>query len=146
MMSQQNYKNHARYYAPHHFIFLPLMGIMLVWGLINAYKCEAQRVEWLLFSLLSFCILYLALMLRQHYALGNQDRIVRLEFRLRYFELYGEGSCNIESKLAFGQIAALRFADDSEFKELLEQALQHNLSGDEIKKRIKNWQADTMRV
>lgn len=145
-MSQQNYKNHARYYAPHHFIFLPLTGIMLVWGFVNAYRYEDQRIEWLLFSLLSFCILYLALMLRQHYALGNQDRIVRLEFRLRYFELYGAGSRNIESKLAFGQIAALRFADDTEFKDLLEQALQHNLTGDEIKKRIKNWQADTMRV
>lgn len=145
-MSQQNYKNHARYYAPHHFVFLPLTGFMLVWGLVNAYRYEGQRIEWLLFSLLSFCILYLALMLRQHYALGNQDRIVRLEFRLRYFELYGESSRTIESKLAFGQIAALRFADDSEFKALLEQALQQNLTGDDIKKRIKNWQADTMRV
>lgn len=145
-MSQQNYKNHARYYAPHHFIFLPLMGLMLIWGLVNAYRCEDKRIEWLLFSLLSFCILYLALMLRQHYALGNQNRIVRLEFRLRYFELYGESSSKIDSKLSFGQIAALRFADDTEFKALLEQALQHNLTGDDIKKRIKNWQADDMRV
>lgn len=145
-MSQQNYKNHARYYAPHHFVFLPLMGILLVWGLVNAYRNEDKRVEWLLFSLLSFCILYLALMLRQHYALGNQNRIVRLEFRLRYFELFGMSSSTVEDKLSFGQIAALRFADDNEFKALLEQALQHNLSGDEIKQRIKNWQADNMRV
>ncbi len=145
-MSQQNYKNHARYYTPHHFIFLPLMGILLVWGLVNAYQSEDKRMEWLLFSLLSFCILYLALMLRQHYALGNQNRIVRLEFRLRYFELYGVSSSAVESKLSFGQIAALRFADDKEFKELLEQALVQNLTGDEIKKRIQNWQADHMRV
>lgn len=145
-MSQQNYKNHARYYTPHHFIFLPLMGILLVWGLVNAYQSEDKRMEWLLFSLLSFCILYLALMLRQHYALGNQNRIVRLEFRLRYFELYGVSSSAVESKLSFSQIAALRFADDKEFKELLEQALVQNLTGDEIKKRIQNWQADHMRV
>lgn len=145
-MSQQNYKNHARYYAPHHFIFLPLIGFMLVWGLVNAYKSEDKRIEWLLFGLLSFCILYLALMLRQHYALGNQNRIVRLEFRLRYFELFGTSSSNIENQLSFGQIAALRFADDDEFKALLDQAFQHHLTGDEIKKRIKNWQADHMRV
>jgi len=145
-MSQQNYKNHARYYAPHHFLFLPLMGFMLVWGLVHAYNNEEKRIEWLLFSLLSFCILYLALMLRQHYALGNQNRIVRLEFRLRYFELFGVSSRAVESKLSFGQIAALRFADDNEFKELLEQTLQHNLTGDAIKKRIQNWQADHMRV
>ncbi|RYD97668.1 MAG: hypothetical protein EOP54_10170 [Sphingobacteriales bacterium] len=145
-MSQQNYKNHLRFYAPHHFIFLPLIGFMLVWGVVNAYKSEDKRIEWLLFSLLSFCILYLAIMLRQHYALGNQNRIVRLEFRLRYFELLGMSSGPVESKLSFGQIAALRFADDTEFKALLEQALQHNLTGDEIKKRIQNWQADDMRV
>lgn len=145
-MSQQNYKNHARYYAPHHFIFLPLIGFMLGWGLVNAYRYGDKRIEWLLFSLLSFCILYLALMLRQHYALGNQNRIVRLEFRLRYFELFGTSSSNIENQLSFGQIAALRFADDDEFKALLDQALQHHLTGDEIKKRIKNWQADHMRV
>ncbi len=146
IMSSQNYKNHARYYAPHHFVFLPLTGFMLVWGLVNAYRHEEKRVEWLLFSLLSFCILYLAVMLRQHYALGNQNRIVRLEFRLRYFELYGSSSSTVESQLSFSQIAALRFAGDKEFKALLEQALQHNLSADEIKKRITNWQADYMRV
>lgn len=146
IMNKQNYKNHARYYTPHHFIFLPLIGFMLVWGLVNAYKSEDKRIEWLLFSLLSFSILYLTLMLRQHYALGNQNRIVRLEFRLRYFELYGVSSNDVESKLSFSQIAALRFADDNEFKELLEQALQHSLSGDEIKKRIRNWQADNWRV
>ena len=85
-------------------------------------------------------------MLRQHYALGNQDRIVRLEFRLRYFELYGKDSKEIEDKLSFSQIAALRFADDSEFGSLLERALQNNTSGDEIKKSINDWQADDMRV
>lgn len=146
IMSQQNYKNHSRYYTPHHFIFLPLVGFMLVWGLVSAYKSEDKRVEWLLFSLLSFCLLYLTLMLRQHYALSNQNRIVRLEFRLRYFELYGESSSNVESKLSFSQVAVLRFADDEEFKALLALALQHSLSGDAIKKRIKNWQADSMRV
>lgn len=145
-MSQQNYKNHRRFYAPHHFVFLPLIAFMLVWGSVNAYQNEDKRLEWLLFSLLSFCILYLSIMLRQHYALGNQNRIVRLEFRLRYFELYGVSSSAVEPKLSFGQVAALRFAADSEFKTLLEQALEHNLSGDEIKQRITNWQADNMRV
>lgn len=145
-MKKQNYKNHIRYYVPHHFIFLPLVLLMVVFGLINSFRDENRKIEWLMFSLLSFCILYLAMMLRQHYALGNQDRIVRLEFRLRYFELYGKSMGDLESKLSFGQIAALRFADNNEFKDLLERALKDNLKGDDIKKSIKNWQADNMRL
>lgn len=145
-MKKQNYKNHIRYYVPHHFIFLPLVLLMVVFGLINSFRDENRKIEWLMFSLLSFCILYLAMMLRQHYSLGNQDRIVRLEFRLRYFELYGKSTGDLESKLSFGQIAALRFADDNEFKDLLERALKDNLKGDDIKKSIKNWQADNMRL
>ena len=119
---------------------------MLVWGMINAYKDESKRMEWLLFSLVSFCIFYLAIMVRQHYSLGNQDRIVRLEFRLRYFELFGKSATAVEPQLAFGQIAALRFADDNQFKELLALALKDNLKPDNIKKRIAHWQADTMRL
>lgn len=145
-MSKQSYKNHLKFYTPHHFIFLPLLGFMMVWGLFNAYKDENKRMEWLLFALLSFCIFYLAVMVRQHYALGNQDRIVRLEFRLRYFELYGKSASSMEPQLSFGQIAALRFADDAQFKELLALAIKDNLKPDEIKKRIINWQADTMRL
>ena len=99
-----------------------------------------------MFSVLSFALLYLALMLRQHYALGNQNRIVRLEFRLRYFQLMQEPSTLAEEKLSFGQMAALRFASDAEFKTLLQKALNENLSPDAIKKSIVNWQADDMRV
>lgn len=145
-MTKQSYKNHLRFYAPHHFILLPLLGFMTVLGTVNAFKDESKRIEWILFTLLSFCILYLAIMLRQHYALGNQDRIVRLEFRLRYFELYGKSASTIEPQLTFGQIAALRFADDTQFKELLTLAIKDKLKPDDIKKRITHWQADTMRL
>lgn len=145
-MAKQSYKNHLKFYVPHHFILLPLLGFMMVWGIVNAYKEENRRTEWLLFTLLSFCILYLAIMVRQHYALGNQDRIVRLEFRLRYFELYGKSASSIQEKLSFGQIAAIRFADDIQFKELLALAIKDNLKTDDIKKRITHWQADTMRL
>ncbi len=85
-------------------------------------------------------------MLRQHYALGNQDRIIRLEFRLRYLELMGGPSKNAEEKLSFAQMAALRFADDDEFKVLLQRTLAERLSGDAIKKAITNWQPDDMRL
>ena len=85
-------------------------------------------------------------MLRQHYALGNQNRIVRLEFKLRYFELYGNRSDEVEAQLSFGQLAALRFAYDDEFKTLLTKALEQKISGDEIKKSISRWKPDHHRI
>lgn len=145
-MKKQNYQNHIRYYIPHHFIFLPLMLILMATGIWKSFTDTPHKLVWILFSILCFCILYLAIMLRQHYALGNQDRIVRLEFRLRYFELFGETAKKAEENLSFSQIAALRFCDDSQFKVLLDRALKEHLAGDEIKKLVQHWQADTMRL
>ncbi len=145
-MSNQNYQNHRRYYIPHHFILLPLLSIAVGIGIYKAWADEANRLTWLLFGISSFFILYHSIMLRQHYALGNQDRIIRLEFRLRYFELYNSSSKEIEKQLSFGQIAALRFAADDEFKILLDKALHEALSPGAIKRAVKNWQADHMRV
>ncbi len=85
-------------------------------------------------------------MLRQHYALGNQDRILRLEFKQRYFEIFGERSDEVEEKLEFSQLAALRFAYDEQFKILLNKALTQNLSGDDIKKSIDEWRPDHHRI
>lgn len=145
-MKTQNYQNHIRFYAPHHFIYLPLLIILEGLGIYKAFKDEENCLIWTLFSVTIFLLFYLAIMLRQHYALVIQNRIVRLEFKQRYFELYGKRSDDVENKLNFGQIAALRFAYDDEFKILLERTLQDNLSPDEIKKSIINWKPDLQRV
>ena len=145
-MQTQNYKNHPKYYPLHHFIFLPVMTALVIYGATKAPKDEIRQLEWTLFSILSFCILMLSIMLRQHYALGNQNRIVRLEFRLRYFEMFGKRAAAVEQQLSFGQIAALRFAGDDEFETLLNRAIKENLSSTDIKKSISNWQGDYMRV
>ncbi len=143
---KQNYSNHARYYAPHHFILLPLLLVLMITGIVQAFKGGTHQLEWILFSILVFCILFLAVMLRQHYALGNQNRIVRLEFRLRYFELYGKTSAGVEKDLSFAQIAALRFAADDEFGSLLEKAVKENMPAKDIKQSIRHWQGDHMRL
>ena len=145
-MKVQNYKNHVRYYPLHHFVFLPLMSALFIIGIVKAIKGSSNQLEWALFGILSCCILFLAVMLRQHYALGNQDRIVRLEFRLRYFEMFGKRSTTVEQRLSFAQIAALRFAPDDEFETLLNRALNENAGADEIKKAIRHWNADHMRL
>ena len=145
-METQNYKNHRKYYPPHHFIFLPLLFFLEIFGIYKVFKDSEHELLWILFSGLIFLILYLAIMVRQHYALGLQNRLVRLEFKQRYFELFNKRSDEVEDKLSFSQIAALRFAYDDEFKELLYKALHENISGDEIKKSIKNWKPDNNRI
>ncbi len=145
-MKTQNYSNHKMYYPLHHFVFLPLMGTLTALGIAKAFNDPGNFLPWILFGILSFCILLLSVMLRQHYALGNQDRIIRLEFRLRHFELLGTSAKKAEEQLSFSQIAALRFAGDDEFIVLLERALKENISSREIKRSIQHWQADTMRI
>ncbi len=145
-MKNQNYDNHKKFYPPHHFIYLPLLFVLQVIGIKNVFTDEPNQLIWILFSVVIFLLIYLALMLRQHYALGNQNRIVRLEFKLRYFELFGKRSDEVESKLSFDQIASLRFAYDDEFKLLLDKAIEQKISGDEIKKSITNWKPDHNRV
>ena len=145
-MKNQNYDNHKKFYPPHHFIYLPLLFVLQVIGIKNVFTDEPNQLIWILFSVVIFLFIYLALMVRQHYALGNQNRIVRLEFKLRYFELFGKRSDEVESKLSFDQIASLRFAYDDEFKLLLDKAIEQKISGDEIKKSITNWKPDHNRV
>lgn len=145
-MNTQNYQNHRKFYPPHHFIYLPLLLALQIYGIYKSLQNDENQLVWILFSVIIFLLLYLSIMVRQHYALGLQNRLVRLEFKQRYFEMYGKRSDEIEAKLSFGQIAALRFAYDDEFKELLNKALTENTSGDEIKKAIKNWKGDYHRI
>ena len=145
-MKKQDYSNHIRFYAPHHFIYLPLLFILLGIGLWMSFASTDQQIIWILFSAVIFLLTYLAVMVRQHYALTLQDRLLRLEFKQRYFELFGKRSDDVENQLSFGQIAALRFAHDGEFRDLLEMALTDNTSPKEIKKAIKNWKPDNRRV
>lgn len=145
-MKTQNYSNHKKYYPPHHFILLPVLMFLFVLGISKVFTDQQNHLTWVLFSTVIFLLSYLAIMLRQHYALGNQNRIIRLEFKQRYFEIFGKRSDDVEEALNFGQIAALRFTYDDEFKILLEKALTQNISGEEIKKSITRWRPDFHRV
>jgi hypothetical protein len=145
-MQQQNYQNHIRFYPPHHFFFLPVAFLLTVGSAWLAVRERDDRLIWIALTAGFFMILFLAFMLRQHYALGNQNRIVRLEMRLHYYQLTGNRFDPLEVQLSFGQIAALRFASDEELPALTERALKEGLKADDIKKAIRNWQADDMRL
>jgi hypothetical protein len=145
-MAKQHYKNHVRYYPPHHFIFYPVLLVLLGFSTFFAFKDTAQRAVWIFISLALFMVGYVSFMLRQHYGLGNQNRIVRLEMRLRYYVLTHQRFESIEPHFSFGQIAALRFAPDDELPSLVERALSEKLTPDEIKQKIVNWLPDEMRL
>ncbi|CAN5681330.1 hypothetical protein BH10BAC3_BH10BAC3_02920 [soil metagenome] len=145
-MKKQDFKNHVQYYPPHHFIFYPLLLILISICIWFAYKYPHQSLIWPAFAVVLFLIGGLSFMLRQHYALTNQNRIVRLEMRLRYYQLSHEKFETIESQLSFPQIAALRFASNQELLLLIEKTIKENLSPDAIKKSIIDWLPDNMRV
>lgn len=91
-------------------------------------------------------MVFLSFMVRQHYGLKNQDRIIRGEVRYRYFVVTGERFELLESNLSNSQIFALRFASDQELKELVQKTVDQNLTSKEIKQSIQNWQADNWRL
>jgi hypothetical protein len=145
-MPEQNYKNHAKYYTGHHFIFYPVVLAGFIYSLTNISAYPEHSREWMAISALFFIAGWVSFMLRQHYALGNQNRILRAEMRLRYYILTQKNFLPLEQQLSFGQLAALRFASDEELPALLQQAIKENLSPSTIKKMIKNWVPDHMRV
>lgn len=144
-MKIQTYYNHIRFYTPHHFVYYPILMIFLSASIYFAFTTNDTLI-WSFISVVFVFLFCLAFMLRQHYALILQNRIVRLELRYRYFTLTGKRFEEIEYKLTDDQIFGLRFAPDDELLPLIEDALKNNLSGDAIKKAIVHWKADYNRV
>lgn len=141
----QNYRNHIRFYVPHHFIFYPVLSFLLAFAAYQALRGDNSPI-WIFFTILLAMIGWLSYMLRQHYALTAQNRVIVLEMRFRYYVLTNQRFELIEDKLSFGQIAALRFASDDELPALVQKALTTGLSPDEIKRSIVNWLPDYRRV
>lgn len=142
----QNYKNHVRFYTPHHFVFYPIMLLLIIVSVRGIWQHPESRVEYILLSALALVITWLSFMTRQHYALTVQNRIVRMEMRWRYHLLTGKRLEELEPQLSFGQIAALRFASDAELPSLTKRTIEEKLSPDAIKQQIVHWVADDMRV
>ncbi len=145
-MSVQNYKNHTRFYVPHHFVFYPIALTLIVLGFRMGSQNPDQKYIWWFLSALTILITWLSFMTRQHYALTLQNRLIRLEVAHRYFVLTGKNFASIDEQLSDGQLFAVRFASDIEFAQLIEKALEKKSSASEIKKEIKDWKADNYRV
>ena len=143
MSETQSLKNHARFDPLYHFFIVAVYLLNLVYAGFHLYRQPSLSSGWYL--VLSLVVIVPILKLRL-YPLKVQDRVIRLEERLRLQALAPqEWHAQIYS-LNESQLIALRFAADDEVVELAKQALEHNLGRKQIKERIRNWRADDWRV
>jgi hypothetical protein len=139
----QNFKNHARFDPPFHFVLLLILIINLVIVLGYAYRHLSIFSEWLVIVSLTGFILVGKL---RSYPVKVQDRVIRLEERLRLQALApAEWHAQIY-RLTEDQLIGLRFASDDEVVSLAKLALEQNLNRKQIKERIKSWRPDNWRV
>lgn len=142
-MSAQNFSNHVRVHPLYHYFAVPVSLLVAVAALADVVI--AFSVSKAIVAVIAVLV-HLALFLSRDYAKKNQDRIIRVELRLRYFQLTRERLEELEEKYSAGQLAALRFASDEEFLHLLRNPGTIDKNPTEIKREIALWQADWMRV
>jgi hypothetical protein len=142
----QNFNNHMRLFPLHHFVATPLTVGLFIWSLTGLGNLTADNTGEVVFRILVSLALVLVTFIARIYGIKNQDRLIRLEMRQRYFELTGKSFKTLENQLRLGQIIALRFAGDDELLSLIDRAIAEQLSSKDIKLAVKNWQADFHRV
>jgi len=143
MAERQTYENHTRLDPPFHFFLLPVAAITIGAAVYNVIRSFSWAHLW--FVVLALALAVLILRLRQ-YALKAQDRVIRLEERLRLSMLCDEPLRSRISELTEGQLIAIRFASDEECPGLVERALSSKMAPAEIKKAIKTWRPDYFRI
>lgn len=144
--SQQNLKNHGRLDPPFHVVLFFILVANLIFSIIHMIHHRADAYyagPW--FVLLSLAVFIPFWKLRT-YPLKVQDRVIRLEERIRLQALAPTEWHSQIYKLSEDQLIGLRFAADDEVVELAKQALEHNLNRKQIKQRIKSWRADNWRI
>ena len=144
-MSEQNLKNHVRFVPLYHFFVLPMLIIHFGWSIYRwiAAGFSIGDLEWILTSAaLFFGVLYARI-----FALSVQDRVIRLEERLRYEQVLPEELGWRADELTVDQFVSLRFASDEELEKLMQKVLNDKLTERKaIKRLIKNWRPDYLRA
>jgi hypothetical protein len=142
----QNLKNHARFdplFHPFVFIVLTANLAFAIFHMIHHRADDYFAGPW--YVVLSIAVFIPVIKIRM-YSLKVQDRVIRLEERLRLQALAPAAWHAQIYRLTEDQLIGLRFAADDEVVELAKQALEGNLNRKQIKERIKSWRADNWRV
>ena len=140
----QTYANHVRWHPPFHFFLMPVALVLLILTIVNVVRHPDLLESWIL--LLIGVMTPVAFLLIRINPLRAQDRVIRLEERMRLQSLLNEPLRSRIGELSEGQLVALRFASDAEIAALVERALKEQMKGADIKKAIVSWRADLFRV
>jgi hypothetical protein len=144
MAQQQSFQNHTRYVPGFHFGVLGVFVLNLLWSGYRLWRGPGS--ENALGVLMALALLGLAFYAR-NFALAVQNRVIRLEMRLRLADRLPVDLRPRIDTLRTGQLIALRFASDAELPELTRQVLVEGITDQRvIKSRIRDWQADHLRA
>ena len=149
-MNEQNFSNHAKIVPAFHYFVGPVLMINVVTHCIALFKSFSAPPGFILLSFLavlsSIAILMLAFLARL-FALGVQDRVIRLEERMRYERLLPEDLKPRIGEFTINQLVSLRFASDAELPTLARKVLDGKMiERKAIKQMVQNWRADYQRV
>jgi len=146
----QSFANHTRLDPPFHFFLLPVFGLGLILALIHFFwhlRGNDFRGNFHAFLLIVLAVAFIVLLLKTRlYSLKVQDRVIRLEERLRLSQLLAEPLRSRIPELTEDQLIGLRFASDAEVAKLVERTLKEKLNRKQIKEAVQNWRGDYWRV
>jgi Family of unknown function (DUF6526) len=144
-MKEQNLGNHVRFVPSYHFFALPVFVINFFWSLVRMWRLEFSFEG--IFGVFVAAALVVLTFRARLFALAVQDRVIRLEERLRYERVLSEELRWRADELTIGQIVALRFASDDELAALMRKVLNEKITARKpIKQQIKNWRPDYLRA
>jgi len=132
-----------RLHPPYHFFLAPISLILIVAGVVNVIRNPGWSAA---AHLLAAIWMFAAAALLRVYPLKVQDRVIRLEERLRLHEVLPAPLQPRIGELTEGQLIALRFASDAELPDLVPKALDGKWSSKQIKQSVRNWRPDYWRV
>ncbi len=142
-MAEQNYSSHTRFDPLFHFFILPVFAISLVATIVHLVRRPGLHSAWMFVVMVAAVAAIFKIRL---YALKVQDRVIRLEERLRLATLLDPTLRPRIPEFTESQLIALRFASDAELPALAARALNEKLSRDDIKKAVQHWRPDYWRV
>ena len=140
----QNFENHAKFVPAFHFFILPVFLFNVVWSIYRLV--HSLSLESAISLVLALAFLLLAFHARV-FALTVQDRLIRLEMRLRMQQLLPQELHPRIPDFSVDQLVALRFASDAELSGLCRKVLDGKIADRKtIKKMVQDWQPDLLRA
>lgn len=143
MAAVQNYQNHTRWLPAFHFFAIPVLLVNVLNAIRHLYLAPSRGTA---FAVVVAAALLTVCFLARTQALAAQDRLIRLEMRLRLQALLPADLAARFDELSVKQLVGLRFASDAEMEELVRTVLNEKTEQKEIKKRIRQWVPDHVRV